>query len=321
MLSFDDVVAARERIADRVVRTPLVPSAPLSERSGASVLFKLESCQPTGSFKVRGAASRILALDPDVARRGVVTASTGNHGRAVAHVARQLGYRAVVCLSEHVPQGKRDALRSTGCELHVDGDTQSHALAAARRLAAAEGMTLIHPFEDPEVIAGQATIGLELLEEAPKLTSIVVPLSGGGLLGGVAVAAKHVRPDVRIIGVSMESGAVMAASLEAGSLVELDEVPSLADSLQGGIGRGTFALVRDLADEVVLIDEQTIWDAMRYAFDQHRIILEGAGAVGIGALLADRLTRTGPTAVICSGANAEPDQLRALAAGSATPPE
>jgi threonine dehydratase len=323
-VTLDDVDAARDRIAGVAVHTPLVPAAQLSEHSGAQVALKLEGVQPTGSFKVRGAASKIRSLRSDEAARGVVTASTGNHGRAVAHVARSIGVPATVCVSEQVPPGKIRALRALGCDLVVGGSSQAAGLATARELVAERGMTLVHPFDDREVIAGQGTIGREILEQEPEVTTIVVPLSGGGLISGVAVAVKALRPGVRVVGVSMRRAAVMAASLDQGRPVELDEEPTLADSLQGGIGtdnRFTFALTRALVDEVVLLSEQQIWDGMRHAFDHHRLLLEGGGAVGIAALLAGRITPQGPTVVVASGANAEDGQIAALARGDTTPPQ
>lgn len=322
-VTLDDVDAARDRIAGVAVHTPLVPATQLSERVDAQVSLKLEGVQPTGSFKVRGAASKIRSLQPDEAARGVVTASTGNHGRAVAHVARSIGVPATVCVSEQVPPGKIRSLRALGCDLVVGGNSQAAGLVTARELVADRGMTLVHPFDDREVIAGQGTIGREILEQQPDVTTIVVPLSGGGLISGVAVAAKALRPRVRVVGVSMRRAAVMAASLDHGGPVELDEEPTLADSLQGGIGadnRFTFVLTRALVDEVILLSEQQIWDGMRYAFDHHRLLLEGGGAVGIAALLAGRIAPPGPIVVVASGANAEDAQIAALARGDAAPP-
>ncbi len=188
-----DVRDARARIRDLVVATPVMPSHPLSALVGAPVGWKLEGLQPTGSFKVRGAASRILSQPDAVATpAGVVTASTGNHGRAMAHVARELGLPAVVCVSDNVPAGKVAALRELGCELVVGGDSQTAALVTAGALATERDLLLVHPFDDPAVVAGQGTIGLEVMEQAPTTTTVVVPLSGGGLLAGVAVAVKGI---------------------------------------------------------------------------------------------------------------------------------
>jgi threonine dehydratase len=311
---------ARRRIAGRLVRTPLVPTDPADMH--VQVDLKLETVQPTGSFKIRGATNKVRGLG-EAGARGVVTASTGNHGRALAFVARTLGVPAAVCVSEHVPRSKLDALGRLGCEVIVGGTSQTDALATAEALVRDRGMTLVHPFDDPEVIAGQGTIGAEIAEEAPDTGTVVVPLSGGGLLAGVAVALRAALPTVRIVGVSMERAAVMAASLEAGRPVSMDEQPTLADSLQGGIEGphgATLRIVSALVDEVVLLTEQEIWDGMRYAFEQHRLVLEGGGAVGIAAILAGKVTARGRTVVVCSGANAEPAHVAALAAGETAAP-
>lgn len=318
-----DVAAARDRIAGIAVATPVTPA---TELPGAGRWWlKLENVQPTGSFKVRGAASRLNAMASRALARGVVTASTGNHGRAVAHVAAARGVPATICVSVHVPAGKVAALRAIGCEVIVGGDSQADALVTASELVQDRGMTLIHPFDDPLVIAGQGTIGLEVLDQVPAATTVIVPLSGGGLAAGIAVAVKATRPDLRVVGVAMERAAVMAASLDAGQPVDLPEEPTLADSLQGGIGltnATTFPIVRALVDDVVLLTEQEIWDGMRFAFDRHRLILEGGAAVGIAAVLAGHLDVPADedAVLICSGANAEPEHILALAEGQTTPP-
>jgi threonine dehydratase len=313
--TLEDIETAALRIGSMVSRTPLVES-PVLSGGGSEVLLKLETVHPTGSFKIRGAASRILALDEVARQRGVVTASTGNHGRAVAHVARRLGVPATVCVSEGVPAGKVAALESMGCELVLAGASQSEALVNARRLATDEGMTLVHPFDDFHVIAGQGTIGLELVEASPRVRNVLVPLSGGGLAAGVAIAVKSHDPTIRVIGVSMKRAPVMAASLDRGEPVELAEKPTLADSLQGGIGldnRHTFHIVRDLLDDVVLVDEPDIWAGMRFALQDHRLVLEGGAAVGIGALLAGYVEVRGRTVVVCTGSNIEAHHLAELA--------
>lgn len=303
--------AAIERIADLTVRTPIVDAVGLGEGVG----LKLESLQPTGSFKVRGAANRILTLDADERRRGVVTASTGNHGRAVAHIAATLGIPAAVCISRGVPPGKVAALRALGCEVVIDGDSQDHAMENALTLVAERGMTLVHPFDDPSVICGQGTIGVEILEQRPGTDTVIVPLSGGGLAAGILLAVKAANPATRVVGVSMERAAVMAASLEAGAPIEMPERPTLADSLQGGIGLDnahTFRIVAELMDEVVLLSESEIWAGMRHALAAQRLVLEGGAAVGIGALLAGKVESNGEVVVVCTGANIEHRHLRDL---------
>ena len=287
-VTLEDVQTASERISEIALCSPLIPAASL-EVSGVRVMLKMETVQPTGSFKVRGAAAKIRGLNKDEKHRGVVAASTGNHGRAVAHVASSLGIPATICVSNRVPAGKLAALDGLGCRVIREGDSQAEALAVASRLVDEEGLSLVHPFDDPEVIAGQGTIGLELLNQMPDVTDILVPLSGGGLISGIALVVKSRRRDTRVIGVSMARAPAMALSLEAGHPVEVAEEPTLADSLQGGIGlnnKHTFSMVADLVDETVLVDEDEIWEGMTWAFDEQGAVVEGAGAVGLAALLA-----------------------------------
>ncbi|MDX5351052.1 MAG: hydroxyectoine utilization dehydratase EutB [Paracoccaceae bacterium] len=304
-----------------VLRSPLIPAA-LSDRIGVDVLLKLETLQPTGAFKLRGATNAVSRLTGDEARRGVVCCSTGNHGRAVAHAARARGIPATVCLSSLVPQVKVDAVAALGARVVRHGASQDEAQVMADRLSAEEGLVALPPFDHPHVIAGQGTIGLELLEDRPDLDTVLVPLSGGGLLAGIAVALKALKPSVRVIGLSMERGAAMAASLNAGQPVEVPELPTLADSLGGGIGlanRHTFALCRDLVDDVILLTEAEIYQGMRWMLLRERMVVEGAAAVGAAALLAGKVHPRGPTALIVSGQNVDMAQLLAVGQGDAVP--
>ena len=305
MLTLADILAARNRIAGIAIRTPLVPSAFLSNLAGQDFLLKLEIAQPIGAFKLRGAASAVLALPEGV--KGVTCCSTGNHGRGVAYAARSRGLRAVICMSPLVPKPKVDGIRALGAEVRILGRSQDDALAESQRLAAEEGLVEISPFDDPSVIAGQGTIGLELMEDRPDLAAILVPLSGGGLAAGIALAAKTINPQVKVIGVSMDRGAAMHASIRAGHPVEVEEVASLADSLGGGIGLATrlsFALCRDLLDDIVLVTEEEIYRAMQTLYFEDRLVAEGACVVGIAALQAGRLPRlAGPVATILTGRN------------------
>ncbi len=283
-----EVEAARKRISGIARRTAFLPSADLSSRMGAAVSLKLETLQETGSFKVRGAANAILALDEDAQGRGVVTYSTGNHGRAVAHVAGRLGIPATVCVSEQVTPGKIEALAVTGCELRIQGASQDEAADLARRLEREEGLSVIDPVNDRQVITGQGTIGLEIVDDLDEVDTVIVPLSGGGLISGIALAVKRHRPHCRVVGVSMDRGAAMHASQQAGHPVLVPEVESLADSLQGGIlldNRYTFDMVRDLVDDILLVDEEEIGRAMAWAYWRERLILEGAAATSIAAVL------------------------------------
>ncbi len=302
-----DIYAARVRIASVARRTALIPSPSLSARAGADVRLKLEFLQDTGSFKVRGAANTILALDAPARAKGVVTVSTGNHGRAVAHVARLVGTKAIVCLSNLVPENKRAAIRALGAELVVHGQSQDDAAEIAFDLVRTRGMTMVNPFDDARVVAGQGTIGLELLEDFPEIDSVLVPVSGGGLISGIARALKSARRDFRVIGVSMDRGAAMHASLAAGKPVLVPDVDTLADSLQGGIfldNTHTFSMVRELVDDLVLVTEEEIARAMAYAFDREHLCLEGGGAVGIAAILAGKAGVLGRhAAIVLSGTN------------------
>ncbi len=308
-----DIYRARLAVASVVRRTPLVASRELGRISGSAVALKLENLQTTGAFKARGAANALASLDETARARGVIAVSTGNHGRAVATAAQRLGVSATVCVSERVPEDKIAALKATGCELVIAGDSQDEAEVRARDLVEERGLTLIHPFDDAAVIAGQGTIGLEILEDLPEVCRAVVPLSGGGLIAGVALALKSADPAMHVVGVSMERGAAMARSLRAGRPVPTPEEPTLADSLQGGIGehnRFTLQMVTELVDDVVLVSEEAIARAMRFAFLSERQVLEGAAAVGIAALIEGALPAVeGPTAVVCSGGNIAPERF------------
>ncbi len=306
-LTLADVLAARRTTAAIAVRTPLVPSPFLSRRCGRDFLLKLENTQPTGAFKLRGAANAVMRLPADVP--GVTCCSTGNHGRGVAYAARARGLRAVICMSSLVPRTKIDGIEALGATVRIVGRSQDDALAESRRLAAEEGLAEISPFDDPAVIAGQGTIGLELMEDRPDLAAVLVPLSGGGLAAGIALAAKAARPDVRVVGVTMDRGAAMHASLAAGRPVEVEEVESLADSLGGGIGldnRLSYPMCRALLDDTVLVAEEEIYGAMQTLYYEDGIVAEGASVVGIAALVAGKLPAfDGPVATIVTGRNVD----------------
>jgi threonine dehydratase len=317
-LTLASVFAARQVIGALALRTPLIRSDALSAHSLHDVLLKLETVQPTGAFKIRGAANALARRARELRISGVVCASTGNHGRAVAHAARQLGIQATICLSALVPETKVKAIEALGAGVRRVGRSQDEAMAEVARLVAEAGMIEVPPFDDPAIIAGQGTIGLELVEQFPELDAVIVPLSGGGLAGGIALAAKAINPSLRVIGVSMERGAAMQASLARGRPIEVEEVPSLADSLGGGIGRDnawTFDLCRRLLDDVVLLSEAEIYRGMAHLLREDRIVAEGAAAVGAAALLAGKIVLRGPTALIVSGRNVDMDQLIAVATG------
>lgn len=297
-----DVLAARHRIAGLARPTVLLDAAEL----GPGVRIAAESLQETGSFKVRGAANTLLSLTDPERRAGVVAVSSGNHGRAVAFVAATLGIQATICVSGRVPSAKVEAMRSLGAEVLIGGPGQDEAEALARRLVRERGATFVHPFDDPRVIAGQGTLGAEIVEQLPEVDQIVVPLSGGGLAAGVALAVDGMRPGVRVFGVSQDRGPAMHDSLAAGRVVPVVEEDTLADALAGGLGdenHHTFAMCRRLLAGVHLVTEDEIAAAMRHLRQHHRLRVEGGGAVGVAALLAGKLPPTAHTVVIVSGGN------------------
>ena len=309
-----EIYQAKKRISPYVMRTPLVKAHALSDLFESEVWCKLETMQPTGAFKLRGATNAILRLNQEQRKCGVVTVSTGNHGRGVAYAARELGIRAVICLSNLVPSNKVEAIKSLGSDVRVVGNSQDEAEIEANRLTEEEGLIPISPFDHPDVIAGQGTIGLELLEDFPELNCVVVPLSGGGLIGGIALALKAASPKIHVVGVTMENGPAMVLSLKAGRPVEVKEEESLADCLGGGIGlenRYTMSLVQDLVDETILVSEDDIGQAIRYVFETQRIVIEGGAAVGTAALLTKKLEVHGQNvALIYSGNNIAEETLR-----------
>jgi threonine dehydratase len=313
-----DVEAAREAIARIAVETPVLASPELDERTGAHVWLKLENLQVTGSFKVRGAANKILSLSRGEKERGIVTISSGNHGRAVAFVADLLDIPSVVCVPEWVDPTKLAAIRRHRAETVLYGKTYDEAEERSFQLERERRLVYVHPFDDPLVIAGQGTIGLELIEQLPLLDTAIVPLSGGGLISGVTLALKRSNPEFRVVGVSAANARVMHESLEAGKPIAYPEEETIANALAGGIGldnRHTFELVRDLVDEYVLVSEDEIRDAMAFAATEHKLVVEGGGAVGIAALLAGSVSVQGENvAVVVSGGNIEAPVLARIIA-------
>ena len=301
-----DIRAARDRIWDRVRRTPLVPSLSLSGPGGDGVFLKLEQLQATGSFKLRGATNAILSLTDGQRAKGVVGVSTGNHGRGLAYAARQAGVPCVICMSALVPRNKVDGIKALGADVRIVGQSQDEAQVEVDRLVEEQGLVMLPPFDHLDIIAGQGTLGLEVLEDCEKVDTILVPLSGGGLISGVAVAAKEKNPDIRVIGISMERGAAMIESQKAGKPVQVPELPTLADSLGGGIGLDnayTFRIVRDLVDECLTVSESEIAAAIRHAYWKEQLVIEGSGSVGIAALLAGKIPQPGTCVALLTGCN------------------
>ncbi|KPH05536.1 hydroxyectoine utilization dehydratase EutB (plasmid) [Rhizobium acidisoli] len=321
-VSLEDIRAAARRIAGRIVETPMVQSASLCDIAGVPVWLKLEHHQTTGSFKLRGATNAVLSLSPAERSLGVVAASTGNHGRALAYAAKAEGAVATICMSQLVPENKISEIRRLAADIRIVGLSQDEAQLEVDRLVGEEGLVMVPPFDHPAVVAGQGTLGLEIIDALPEAATVLVPLSGGGLAAGVAAAIKGVNPTTRVIGLTMERGAAMKASLDAGRPVEVEELPSLADSLGGGIGLDnhvTFAMCRALLDDVILLTEAEIAAGMRHAYTAEREILEGAGAIGIAALLAGKISSGGPVVAILSGRNVDMEQHRRVISGETVP--
>jgi threonine dehydratase len=322
-IAFTDILEARRRIAGRVLKTPMRRSPALERLAGAPVWLKCEHHQTTGSFKLRGATNAVLSLSDEERARGVVTFSTGNHGRALSHAAIVAGTRAVVCMSALVPQNKVGAIRALGADIRIVGRSQDEAERAAGDLERSEGLRRISPMDDAAVIAGQGTLGMEVMEDAPDLGTVLVPLSGGGLISGVALAVKTLNPGTRIIGVGSKNCPAMVASLAAGRPVEVPEQPSLADSLGGGIGlenRHTFEMTKRHVDECVLVGEDDIAAGIRFAYEAEGEVIEGAAAVGIAVLLNGSVKPAGPTAIILTGRNIASDLHRRVINGETPKP-
>lgn len=313
-----DVFQARETIQPFIRRTPTMRMKELETPPGGGVFLKLENLQVTGSFKVRGAANRILTLSQEERGRGVVACSSGNHGRAVAHIAGTQGIPAAICVPSWVDPVKKEGMETAGARVVLAGETYDEAEVRALALAEEEGRVFVQPFDDPWIAAGQGTLGLELLEQVPELHTVLVPLSGGGLAGGIAYAIKEQRPEARIVGVSAGRARVMYESVKVGKPVPMEEEETLAEALSGGIGltnRFTLPLIRELVDEHVLVEEGEIGAAMRYAASTLQLLLEGGGAVALAAVLSGKCDLSGEkgtegVAVVLSGGNVSLSRLQ-----------
>ncbi len=310
--SADDIRRAAEAGAGVIRETPLLSSRTLAERTGFTVALKAENLQRTGSFKIRGALAKIASLG-DACEAGVVCASAGNHAQAVAYAARERGVSCDVFMPESAPVAKAEATAALGARVRLVGESVDESLAAAREYAQAGGHAFVHPFDDPEVVAGQGTLGLELLAQVPELTRVVVPIGGGGLISGVAIAVKSQRPDVELIGVQAAACAPVPASLQGAEPVAVTSAMTIADGIAvkrpGGL---TLELIRRWVDGVVLVSEEEVAEAMVFLLERAKLVVEGAGAVGVAALLAGRAGHTGDdgtTAVILSGGNVDPGLL------------
>jgi threonine dehydratase len=301
----DDVQAARDRLHGTIYVSPCPYSETLSAITGARVFVKLENLQMTGSFKERGAANLLLQLSTDERRRGVVAASAGNHGLAVAFHAARLGVAAVIVMPEWAPLAKVTAARRHGAEVVPHGENYDEAYARAKEIEVERNLVFVHPFDDPRVIAGQGTIGLELVEQVPDLDAVLVPVGGGGLIGGLALAIKSQRPAVQVVGVQAAEVAAMKAAVAVGHRVTLPGATTLADGIAvRRVGEHTFELTRRWVDDVVSVGEEEIANAILLLLEIEKTVVEGAGAVPLAALANKRVALAGKTVVlVLSGGN------------------
>lgn len=311
------VEAAARRIAPHARRTPLLRSPALSEATGAEVHLKLESLQYTGSFKLRGALNKVLSLPEAERARGVVTASTGNHGAAVAHALRTVGATGTIYVPETADPDKLRRIRALGGRVEVHGRDSAEAEVHARAVAAERGLTYISPYNDPEVVAGQGTAGLEIADELPAPDAVIVAVGGGGLIAGVAGYLDAVSPGTAIVGCSPRNSAVMAESVRQGRLLALESLPTLSDGTAGGVEPDaiTFPWCRDLVDEWDLVEEAEIAAAMRAALLDEHLVIEGSAGVAVAtALRHGSRWRGGRIVALICGGNVGPETLRRILA-------
>ena len=323
MITLDDVRLAQRRVQGVALRTPLVP-CPRGEEDRL-LYFKAENLQPTGAFKLRGAYNKVSSLSPDERRRGVVAHSSGNHAQAVAYAARSLGVRAVIVMPRGAPRVKLDATAAFGAEVVFVGGDSAERVLKAEELATEHGYVPVPPYDDETLIAGQGTVGLEILEDLPEVETVLVPVSGGGLISGVAAAMKLSRPGLRVIGVEPELAADARESLRTGTLVELpaEQVGrTIADGLRvRKLGYAPFEHISAFVDDIVAVSEDEILDAMRRMALRARLVAEPSGAVAFAAHLfhRDELPATRLNVAVVSGGNVEPQLLsQVLAGGSST---
>ncbi len=310
-----DIERAVAAGAGVVRETPVLSSGTLSSRTGSTVVLKAENLQRTGSFKLRGALNKIAALG-EACSGGVVTASAGNHAQAVAYAARSRGVACTVFVPETAPIAKLQAARDLGADVRQGGSSVDDALESALAFSAEGSVAFVHPFNDADVVAGQGTLGLELLQQVPDLARVIVPVGGGGLVSGIAIAVKSARPEVEVIGVQVETCAPVPASLEAGRPLGVRSALTIADGIAvKRPGELTLGLIRTWVDDVTLVGEDEVAEAMIFLLERAKLVVEGAGAVGVAALLGGRLRArgSGTTAVVLSGGNVDSGLLAEIA--------
>jgi threonine dehydratase len=314
-LTRKDFEDARARMGAHVYRTPIITSRLLSERTGYDVRLKAELFQRGGSYKIRGPMNKFALLNDEQKRRGVICSSAGNHAQGVALAAARYGIKAVVVMAENATPSKVEATRAYGADVVLHGTIWDEANERAKALVAEKGYTYIHPFDDLELIQGQGTVGLEIYQDWPEVEAAIVPIGGGGLISGVALALKACNPDVRIIGVESSGAPGMTRSVREGGLVTLDRVDCIIDGLRvKRVGEKTYEIVRDYVDTLVTLPDEQIFEAVVWIMSHLKVVPEGAAAAPVGALLQGLVHLPPATKVVCvlSGGNVNLDQLRGL---------
>jgi threonine dehydratase len=305
MVTLNEIQAAQHMICGAIDLTPCKYSGFLSRLTGTEIHLKLENLQKTGSFKIRGALTKLSSLTPEERQRGVIAASAGNHAQGVARAAQKLGVRATILMPEPTPITKVEATKFAGAEVILQGDTFDDAMDVARTLARERSLTMIHPFDDAAVIAGQGTIGLEMLQQLPGLVAVVVPVGGGGLISGIAIALKELRPTIRVIGVQADQAASAVLSRRAGQVMPLTAIKTIADGIAvKRVGDLTFALMERYVDDLVSVSDDDIAAAILIYMERIRVMVEGAGAASLAALVGRKVALHGVcTGVVVSGGN------------------
>src|SRR5262245_55824359 len=314
-LSRDDFDAARARVSPHVRHTPIMTSRLLSERTGFRVHLKAEMLQRTGSYKIRGPLNKFAHLTDEQKRRGVICSSAGNHAQGVALAAALQGIKAVVVMAENATPSKVEATRGYGAEVVLHGSIWDEANEKAKQLCEERGLTYVHPFDDPHLIGGQGTLGLEIYDDLPDAEVVIVPIGGGGLISGTAMALKNINPKIKIIGVESSGAPAMKSSVESGHLVTLEKIDCVIDGLKvKRVGDYTFEVVRRFVDEVVALPDWKIFDALIWVMSHCKLVVEGAAAAPVAALLNDLVKAPAGSKVVCvlSGGNVNLDQLKGL---------
>jgi threonine dehydratase len=306
LITIDEVRSAAARIAPHVHRSPLLKTTSISEAAGVEVRLKCENLQKAGSFKIRGAMNALMLLTPEEKARGVVAFSSGNHAQGVALAARMLKIKAAIVMPEGSVQSKVDATRGYGAEVITAGVTAATRGDVAHRIAAERGAVVIPPFDDERVIAGAGTVGLEIVEDWPEVRTIIVPLGGGGLLAGVALAATSINPQVEVYGVEPAAGNDGEQSFHAGRIISIDPPKTIADGARTtAIGERNFAIIRERVKNIVSVPDQDLLQTLKFVVYRTKLLMEPTGALGIAALLGGKIRPAGPTAVVISGGNVD----------------